>query len=195
MQGEWARRQGQDLCAGGGSIGRRLSINTTHGIVDKHADNCINTSASASTNTVKNASASSAIFKQNDNGIYSAKAKAGTAKTIFKARRRPAALPAAPTPAPAALPSPWRGWHARTLAMAMTTTTKTKSKGRRRDDDCQGQEEPAVLHAATAPAPPALPLTWGRWHARMSATATATMTKTKTGPKTATGTKMRLQGR
>ena len=44
MQGGWARRQGQDLSAGGGGIGRRSrgvsrSISTTHGVVDKHANN------------------------------------------------------------------------------------------------------------------------------------------------------------
>ena len=54
---------------------------------------------------------------------------------------------------------------------------------------------PAALHAAAVPAPPALPLPWGRRHARTLALATTTRTKTKTGMKTATETKMRSQQR
>ncbi len=77
MQGGWARRQGRDLHAGGGAVGRRSrgvgrSISATHDVVNEHAKNCANASASASTNTVKNTSASSAIFEQNDDGIHSA---------------------------------------------------------------------------------------------------------------------------
>ena len=131
MQGGWARRQGRDLRAGGNGVGRHLrgtgcSARATHGVVNKHAKNCVNASASASasasaitiTNTVKNASASSAIFEQNEDGIHSARAKAGAATTIAEARRRPAELRAATAPAPPALPSPRRGRPAR-LAVAI----------------------------------------------------------------------------
>jgi hypothetical protein len=98
MQGGWAQRRRQDLHAGGGGVGRRSRgdgrlISATHGVADKHADNCINASTSASTKSVKNASASSAIFEKNDNGIHSTRAKASAATTITKARRRPAASP------------------------------------------------------------------------------------------------------
>ena len=194
----WARRRGQDLRAGGSRVGHRSRgigrlISTTHGIVDKHANNCNNTSASASTNTVKNASASSAIFEQNGDGIHSARGKGGTATTIAKARRRSAASHVATTPAPATLPLPRGGWHARTPATATATMTKTTSKGWCRDNDCRGQEEPAALRVAGALTPPALPLPQGRRHAMMLGTATATMTKTKMGTKTLAGMKMRSQ--
>jgi hypothetical protein len=103
------------------------SISVTHSIVDKHANNCDNTSACASTNTVKNASASSAVFEQNNNDIHSARAtKAGAAKTIAEARRRSAALHAAAAPALPALPSPQGGQHTRTSAMATATTMTMK---------------------------------------------------------------------
>ena len=81
MQGGCARRRGRDLRADGGGVGRRSrgvgrSISATHGVLDKHADNCVNASTSASTNTAKNASASSAIVERNDDGIHCARAKA-----------------------------------------------------------------------------------------------------------------------
>ena len=128
MQGGWARRQGRDLHAGGGAVGRRLrgvgcSISATHGVVNEHAENCANASASASTNTVKNTSASSAIFEQNDDGIHSARAKAGTATAIPEARRRPTALRLATAPTPPALPSPRGGRPAR-LAVARGRTER-----------------------------------------------------------------------
>ena len=84
-------------------------ISATHSIVDKHTNNCINASTSASTNTVKNASASSAIVKQNDDSIHSARAKAGAMMRISEARRRPAASHVATTPAPPASPLPQGG--------------------------------------------------------------------------------------
>ena len=37
-------------------------IGATHGVIDEHANNCINASASTSTNTIKNASTSSAVL-------------------------------------------------------------------------------------------------------------------------------------
>ena len=103
MQGGCTQRQGQDLHADSGGIGRRSrdvgrSISATEGIVNKHTNNCIKVSASTSTNTVKNASASSAIFEQNVGGIHSARAMAGAATTIAEARRRPAASRAATAP-------------------------------------------------------------------------------------------------
>jgi hypothetical protein len=57
MQGGGTRRRGQDLRAGGGGVGRCSSgishlVSTMHGIIDKHANNCVNASTSASTNTV-----------------------------------------------------------------------------------------------------------------------------------------------
>ncbi len=74
-------------------------ISATHGVVNGHADTCINASASASTNTVKNASASSAIIEQNDVGIHRLRVEAGATTTIAKARRRPVAscMATAPT--------------------------------------------------------------------------------------------------
>ena len=160
MQGGWARRQGQDLRADNGGVGHRSRgvcrlISTTHGIVDNHANNCVNASASVSTNTIKNTSASSAIFEQNDDGIHSTRATAGAASMITKARRRQAASRAATAPAPPALPPPQGGWHANTLGTAMATTTKTKSKGPRRINNCQGQEEAGCI-AHSLP-PPRLP--------------------------------------
>jgi hypothetical protein len=88
--------------------------------------NCVKDSAS--TNIVKNVSASSAIFKQNVDGIHSARAKAGAATTIAEARRRPAASRASTALAPPTLPLPWRQWRTRTSAMATTTTTKMGTK-------------------------------------------------------------------
>ena len=140
MQGEWARRQGQDPHAGGGGVGCRSkgigrSISTTHGIVDGRANNCVNASASASTNTVKNSSTSSAIFEQDDDCIHSARAKASITTMIAKAKRRPAAPRAATAPTSPASLLLWGGRHAWTPATATATRTKTKSKGQRRDDD------------------------------------------------------------
>ena len=166
MQGGWARRQGRDLRADGGGAGRRSrgvgqSISTTHNVVDKHADNCVNASTSASTNTVKNASTSSAIVEQNNNGIHSARAKAGAATTIPEARRRPAASPVITALAPPASPSPQGGWHARTSATATAITTKTKSKGQRHDDDCRGQEEAGCVERGRHPRPARLAVAMG----------------------------------
>ena len=158
MQGGWAQRQGRDLHADGSGVGRHSRgigrlISATHGVVDEHADNCINTSTSASTNTVKNASASSAIVEQNDDGIHSARAKVGAAMTIAKARRRPAASRVATAPAPPTLLLPQGGWHVRTSATAMATTTKTKSEGRRRNNNRQGQEEAGCVARGRRPRP------------------------------------------
>ena len=132
MQGGWLRRQGQDLCAGGRGVGFCLrcancSIGATHGVVDKHADNCNNASTNISTNTVKNTSANSAVFEQNDDGIHSARAKAGTTTIIGKARRRLAASRVVATPTLPALLLLWGGWHTRTLVAATATMTKTKT--------------------------------------------------------------------
>jgi hypothetical protein len=138
LQGGWAQRQGQDLRAGGGGVGHcsrgaGRSISATHGVVDKHAENCVNASASASTNTLKNVSASSAIFEQNDDSIHSARAKAGAATTIAKARRRPAASGATPAPTSPALPPPRGGCPAR-LAVA-TGRTARKDVGNANGDN------------------------------------------------------------
>ena len=168
MQGGWVRRRGRDLHADGGGVGRcsrgvgRL-ISTMHGVVNEHADNCVNASTSASTNTVKNASASSTIVEQNDNGIHSARAKAGAATTITKARRRPVASRMATTPTLPALPLPKGGWHARTSATATATATmmKTKSEGRRRDDDRQGQKEAGCVTRGHRPRPTRLAVAMG----------------------------------
>ena len=95
--------------------------------------NCVK--ASASTNTVKNASASSAIFEQKVDGIHSARVKAGAARTIIKARRRPAASRASAAPAPPASPSPWRRQHTRTLATLATRKDKDGDGGGNGNED------------------------------------------------------------
>jgi hypothetical protein len=136
-------------------------ISTTHGVVNEHADNCVNASTSASTNTVKNASASSTIVEQNDDGIHSARAKAGAATTITKAKRRPVASRMATTPTLPALPLPKGGWHAKTSATATATMMKTKSEGRRRDDDRQGQKEAGCVTRGHRPRPTRLAVAMG----------------------------------
>ena len=136
-------------------------ISATHGVVDEHTNNCVKASASASANTIKNASASSAIFEQNDGGIHSARAKVGTATTIAEARRRPAASRPATAPAPPAWLLPQRGWHARTSATAMVTTTKTKSEGQHRDNDRRGQEEAGCIARGRRLRPTSLAIAMG----------------------------------
>ena len=158
MQGGWARRQGRDLCAGGSGVGCRLrgvgrSIGTTNGVVNEHTKNCINASASASTNTVKNASASSTIFEQNDDGIHSARAKAGTATTIAEVRRRSAASRAATAPAPPASPSPQGGRPIR-LAVTMGRTARKEMKAGTAATIVEARRRLAASRAAAATAPP-----------------------------------------
>ena len=127
-------------------------ISATHGVINKHADNCINASASASTNTVKNTSASSAIFKQNNVGIHSARAKAGAARTIAKARRRPVVLGAATAPTLPALPLPQGGWQAKTSATATATTTKKRAKAGAGTTIAKARRRPAAHGPRLRPA-------------------------------------------
>ena len=129
------------------------------GVVDKHANSCVK--ASASTNTIKNASASSAIFEQNVGGIHSARAKAGAMTTIAEARRRLAASRVATALTPPALSLPQRGWQVRTSATATATTTKTKSKGRRHNNDCRDQEEAGCVARGCRPHPARLAVAMG----------------------------------
>ena len=130
-----------------------------HSVVNEHANSFVK--ASSSTNTIKNASASSAIFEKNIDSIHSARAKAGATTTIAKARRRPLASCAATAPAPPASPSPQGGWQARTSATATATTMKTKSKGQRRNDDCRGQEEAGCVVRGRRPRPARLAVAMG----------------------------------
>ena len=144
-------------------VGR--SISATHGIVDKHAKICVNASASASTNTVKNTSASSAIFEQNDDGIHNTRAKADATTTIAEARRRPTASDVATAPAPPASSSP-RGGHPARLAVATGRKAREDVGNGNGDNDEEQRLAPrqqlqrpggGQLRCVRPPPPPCLP--------------------------------------
>jgi hypothetical protein len=152
MQGRWARRQGQDLPKGGGGVGRRSRgvsrlISATHGIVDEHAKNCINASASASISNMK----TPAPIAPSSNKMMTASTAPGRRTAPQQRSPRPGGgwrrcawpppLPRSPCrhhkeDAPPASPSARCGWHLRMPATGMATTTK--SEGWRRGNDCRG---------------------------------------------------------